>query len=194
MRAGQRRVGVPAELRRAAWRQEAHEEDDPAEREQVVAQQVEPGEGHVGRADLQRHELVREPDEQRRREQQQHDRAVHGEQLVVLRVGDDRLVRPQELDPDQHRHDPREQEEHERRDQVHVPDDLVVRGRQPSREDRALALGPLRPVQRGAASRLVKRGHVVLPAAVLWSAFCWAIHVWNCDGVTILSVKSIRLW
>ena len=34
------------------------------------------------RADLQRHDRVGEAGEQRSREQQQHDRAVHGEELV----------------------------------------------------------------------------------------------------------------
>ena len=55
----------------------------PPNRNSQYAEHVQPGEGHVRRADLQRHERVREPGEQRRREQEQHDRAVHGEQLVV---------------------------------------------------------------------------------------------------------------
>jgi hypothetical protein len=117
---------VPAERRRAARAQEAGQQDQPAEREQVVAQQVQPRERHVGRPDLQRHQLVGEPDEHRGGEQQQHDRAVHGEQLVVLLVGDEMLVRAEQLDPHQHGHDPGAQEEEERGDQVQVPDDLVV--------------------------------------------------------------------
>ena len=141
-RAGQRGVGVPAERRRAARGEEAGQQDQAAEREHVVAQQVEPRERHVGRADLQRHQLVREPDEQRGGEQQQHERAVHGEQLVVLLVGHHVLVRPEELDPDEEGHHPGAQEEEERGDQVQVPDDLVVGGGQPVREDVALALGP----------------------------------------------------
>ena len=159
-RAGQRRVRIPAERGGAARREEAGEQDDAAEREQVVAQQVEPRERDVGRADLQRHQLVREPDEHRRREQQQHDRAVHGEQLVVLLVGDDRVVRAERLDPDHQRHDPREQEEDERGDQVHVPDDLVVRGGEPAREDRALPLGAPLPGELAAqqAGRESSRG------------------------------------
>ena len=139
-RAGQRRVGVPAEGRRAARRQEAEQQDQPAEGEQVVAEQVQPRERHVRRADLQRQQLVGEPDEQRGREQQQHDRAVHREQLVVLLVGHEVLLRAQQLDPDQQRHDPGAAEEEEGGDQVHVPDHLVIGGRQPPRQDRPLTL------------------------------------------------------
>jgi hypothetical protein len=37
------------------------------------------GERHVERADLQRHEVVPEPGEQREDHQEDHDRPVHGE-------------------------------------------------------------------------------------------------------------------
>ena len=148
-RAGQRRVRVPAERRRPARREEAGEQDQSAEREEVVAEQVQPRERHVGGPDLQRQQLVGEADEQRGGEQQQHDRAVHREQLVVLLVGQDVLVRAHELDPDQQRHDPRAAEEEERGNQVHVADHLVVGRRQPARQDR-----PFAPrARRGARSR-----------------------------------------
>jgi hypothetical protein len=74
---------------------------------------------------------------------------VHGEQLVVLLVGHDVLVRAEELDPDQQRHDPgtaaaaeeeEEEEEEECGDQVHVADHLVVGGRQPPRQNQPLTL------------------------------------------------------
>jgi hypothetical protein len=51
----------------------------------------------VGRADLERHDDVGEAEEQRRREQQQHDCAVHREELVVQLVIDDLLTREGEL-------------------------------------------------------------------------------------------------
>ena len=81
---GQRRVGEPAEGRRATGGEEATGRDEPTEEVEPVGEHVEPRERHVGRADLQRHERVGEGGEQRRREQQQHDRAVHREHLVVL--------------------------------------------------------------------------------------------------------------
>ena len=56
---------------------------DAAEQVEPVAQRVEPRERHVGRADLQRHEVVREPERERHEEQEHHDAAVHREQLVV---------------------------------------------------------------------------------------------------------------
>ena len=163
-RAGQRGVRVPAERRRAARGQEAGQQDQPAEGEHVVAEQVEPRERHVGRADLQRDQLVREPDEQRRAEQQQHQGAVHGEQLVVLLIGHDVLVRAEQLDPHDQRHDPGAQEEEERRDQVQVPDDLVVGRGQPEGEDVSLTLGPRRLYDAGL---LFGRAHGVLPRRLL---------------------------
>jgi hypothetical protein len=112
--AGQRRVGVPAERRRPARGEEADQQDDPAEHEKVVAEDVQRGEGHVRGADVQRHDLVGEPDEHRGGEHQQHDRAVHGEQLVVLLVGHDIVVRAEQLRPHDHGHQARDQEEPER--------------------------------------------------------------------------------
>ena len=52
---------------------------------QPVRQGVQPGERHVGRADLQRQDVVGQPAEgEGSGEQVQHQAAVHGEQLVVL--------------------------------------------------------------------------------------------------------------
>ena len=185
-RAGQRGVRVPAERRRPARGEEAGQQDQPAEGEHVVAQQVQPRERHVGRADLQRQQLVGEPDEQRGGEQQQHDRAVHGEQLVVLLVGHEMLVRAEQLDPHEHRHHPGAQEEEERGDQVHVPDDLVVGRGQPVREDVALALGLLLRRRR---DRVFDRAHCVLPDELC--AACWAaMYAWNRCGVTTFTVTT----
>ena len=85
-RVGQRGVGEPAEVRRAARGEEAGHHDQAAEQEQPVGEGVQPRERDVRRADLQRHDVVREAEQDRRRVEQQHDRAVHGEQLVVLLV------------------------------------------------------------------------------------------------------------
>src|SRR5690606_2037266 len=84
------------------------------------------------RTDLQRHHEVGEAREQRRREQQQHDRAVHREELVVLLLAlHDLDPGLEELRPDHEGHEAADAEEDERRDQVHVPDRLVVGGRDP---------------------------------------------------------------
>ena len=61
-----------------------------AEEVQPVGEHVEARERDVGRTDLQRHQGVGEAGEQWGGEEQQHDRAVHREQLVeLLRVVDD---------------------------------------------------------------------------------------------------------
>ena len=94
-----------------------------AEQEEPVGEHVQPRERHVGRADLQRHDHVGEADEQRRREHQQHDRAVHREQLVVLLVASTNC-RPGRASSARisMAMQAADEEEHERGDQVEVPD------------------------------------------------------------------------
>ena len=118
-----------------------------------VREGVQARERHVGRADLQRHRDVGEAGEQRGREQQQHDRAVHREQLVVL------LVRAEHVEAGREQlgaHDERQHaadaEVDERGDQVQVPDRLVVGGGDPLDQDVALALDLGAPVDRGRGS------------------------------------------
>ena len=135
---GQRRVGGPPEVGRAARGQEARHRDQATEEEQPVREGVQPRERDVGGADLQRHDQVREREEQRRREQQQHHRAVHGEQLVVLLRRQELQPRPRQLATHQHGHQAARDEERERGDQVHQADGLVVGGPQQVRQPRAL--------------------------------------------------------
>jgi hypothetical protein len=82
---------------------------------------------------------------------------VHREQLVVLLVGHDVVVRLEELESHDHRHQAAGQEEPERRDQVQVPDDLVIGGGQPVGHDRALARVARRRHRQGGL--LFERGH-----------------------------------
>jgi hypothetical protein len=125
---------------------------------------------HVGGADLQRHEHVGEAGEQRRREHQQHDRAVHGEELVVLLLGLHH-VQPglEELGADDERHHAAEAEVEERRDQVQVPDRLVVGGGDPVDHDVAAAVGlagaveDLRLTGGDRGGTIQGRCHVLLP-------------------------------
>ena len=87
--AGERYVGGPAEICRTTRCYESGGRDQAAEEIEPVAEGVESRETHVRRPDLQWHEVVGESEEHRGRVQQEHDRAVHGEQLVVLLVGQD---------------------------------------------------------------------------------------------------------
>ena len=68
-------------------REEASNCDEGAEAKEPVGNCVQSRESHVRRTDLNRHEYVGKPCKQWRCEHQQHDRAVHGEQLVVLLLG-----------------------------------------------------------------------------------------------------------
>jgi hypothetical protein len=121
----------PPEGRGTGRHQQRRHDDQPAEEEQPVRQHVQPGEGDIGGADLQRHDLVGEPGEGRGREEKQHDRAVQREQLVELFVVHDLQARPGQFGPHHQGHQTGRQEEQERRDQVEMADLLVVRGGQP---------------------------------------------------------------
>ena len=66
-----------------------------------------------------------------RRVEQQHDRAVHGEQLVELLVGQELQARQGELGAHEQRHQAADEEEGEAGDAVHDADHLVIgRGHQ----------------------------------------------------------------
>ena len=110
---GERRVAVPAGVRRAVLGEEAQVERDPAEEEQPVRQCVEPREGDVPRSDHQRHEVVREAGEDRHDDEEDHRGAVNREQLVVALAGDEVFVRLRELRAHQQREDPSGTEEDE---------------------------------------------------------------------------------
>ena len=126
----QRRVARPAGRGRATGH-EPEEEQDPAERQHPERQRVDPREGHVRRADLERHDVVPEARQDRDDEQEDHRRGVHREQLVVRLVGHELEPGLGELDAHDQRQQAGEEEEDERVDQVEDPDLLVIGGRQP---------------------------------------------------------------
>ncbi len=137
-RVGERHEADPAGFRRVP--EDRGVEDDAAGQEQPVGERVQAREGHVARADHQRHEVVGQAGHHRHDEQEDHRRPVHREQLVVGRRRDQRVVRRAELQAHHQRLDAAEAEEHERRDHVHDPDPLVVGRRDPARPAARLAL------------------------------------------------------
>ncbi len=164
-------VGEPAEGRRTLGCQEPGARDQTAEKVRPVGEHVEPWERHIWRADLDRHEGVGESGEQRSREQQQHDRAVHGEQLVVLLGADHDLQAwgPQ-FGPDQQREQPTDHEEGERGDEVKVADHLVVGRRDPP--DHGLTGRPTTCCRGGPQGHArVQAGHHLLPSV---GRRCWS--------------------
>ena len=99
-----------------------------AEQEQPERERVQPRERDVGRADLQRQHQVGEAEHDRRRVEQQHHRAVHGEQLVVLLVGQELQAGQRQLGAHEQRHQAADEEEDEAGDAVHDADQLVIGG------------------------------------------------------------------
>ena len=167
-RVAERDVGEPPGGRRPVRGEEAGGGDEPAEEVEPVREHVQPREGDVGAADLQRHQRVGEGREERGSEEQQHDRAVHREQLVVLLgVVDDLQALGVELGAQQQRHGSADHEPDERGDEVEVADDLVVGRRHPLQDGRARQrLAPRRSALGGAQVRraLGGRAHAQLPS------------------------------
>ena len=82
---GERRIGEPADCRRAAGGK-AEIDEQAAEERRPEAERVEPRKGHVAGADHQRHEVIAQADQNRHADEEDHRRAVHREELVE-RVG-----------------------------------------------------------------------------------------------------------
>ena len=100
------RVGEPANVGRGSGAvesiaaDEAEVQNDAAQRTHPEAEGVQPGKGHIPRADHQRHKIVGESKQQRHADQENHSRAVHGEELIEQLRRNEVVVRDDELDAD----------------------------------------------------------------------------------------------
>ncbi|MDF9791571.1 hypothetical protein M2440_002272 [Methylorubrum extorquens] len=100
---------------------------------------VQEREGDVARADLQRHDVVHQAGDERHRHEEDHDHAVGGEDLVVVVRRQEALVgaeRDRLLRAHQQRVGKAAQQHHERQDDVHDADLLVVDRGQPVAPER----------------------------------------------------------
>ena len=122
----------------------------PPNRYSQYDERVEAGEGQVGRADLQRHEVVGEGEPERDGEQVHHHAAVDREDAVVRRLVDELQARLGQLGADDAGQRAADGEEHERRHGVGDADRLVVGRRQPARRASAAARCGARPATGGA--------------------------------------------
>ena len=119
-------AGEVRELEEPRGVQHEGAEDEGPERERVEAR-----EGDVARADLQRHEEVEERGRQGHDAEEDHRRAVHGEQLVVHTRRDEVVVRAGQLGADREGFDAAHEEVEHGEGSVQDADLLVVDGRQP---------------------------------------------------------------
>ena len=163
-RAAQRHVAGPPAVGGAVGGEEAGQHRDAPEEEEPVAEGVEPGERHVGRADVQRHEVVRQPERERPDEQEQHHAAVHREQLVVAAGVDHLEAGRLQLGPDQLGQRAADEEEDERGHHVGDADALVVGARQEGEQSGG------RGVARGSAASGRAVGEDRHDPASRWSA------------------------
>ena len=120
----QRRVAGPAG-REAAVADRRHQ-DHAGRHQQPERERLDARERHPPRADHDRHEVVRERAEDPARHHPHHHRAVQADERQVV-VGVPRLLRrAQQLEADQHRVQPADEDEDADPDQVLDADDLVV--------------------------------------------------------------------
>ena len=122
---GQRRVREPPGVRRASG-DEAQVQQDAAEQREPERQRVEARERDVIGADLQGHDVVREADEQRDRDEEDHRDPVHREDLVVRARIEDVLARRRELHAEQQRLEPADGQERDAQEHVEDADVLVI--------------------------------------------------------------------
>ena len=107
------------------------EEQDAGQRQHPQRERVDARERHVRGADLERHDVVPEARQHRDHEQEDHERGVHREQLVVAEVGHELEAGQRQLGADAQGQDAADEEEDERVDDVHDPDLLVIGRRHP---------------------------------------------------------------
>ncbi len=136
-----RQIGVPepARVGRGA-EQEARVEEKAAQNEHPHTERIEPRKCDVPRPQHERDHVVEEHLAQRHDREEDHRRAVHGEQLVVELRRHEGIVGLRELNADEQRLDPAEEEEGQRADPVENRDPLVVDRRDPAPEAGLLAV------------------------------------------------------
>ncbi len=99
---GQVGIGKPTDVGSAA-QEEAGVHEQAASQENPEAEGIQAREGDIARADHERHDVIEEGSIQRHDDQEDHDRTMHGEELVVEIRADDVLVGLSELDAHEHR-------------------------------------------------------------------------------------------
>src|SRR5699024_8497171 len=118
-RACKRGETEPADGSGTLRRQEPRASDNSTEDVQPAGKHVQTWERHVWCPKLERHNRVRKTSKQWRREEQEHDRAVHCEELVELRMTlHDLNAGLKQFGTNDQRHDPGYTKEYERRNEV----------------------------------------------------------------------------
>ena len=151
-RVGQRGVGGPTERGGTTRGEKARHGNAGAEKVEPVGKGVQPRKRDVRSTDLQRQDEVGEAEHDGGCVEQQHDRAVHGEQLVVLLVGQELHARTGKFGAHDQRHHTADHEEEERGDHVHLAERLRIRGLQISqqRDSGSEFVDRVRPAHNGA--------------------------------------------
>jgi hypothetical protein len=157
--AGERRIHEPAAARRQAEEQ-AGEEHQPADRIGPVGERGKPRKRHVARPQHVRQQQDAHRFHCRHGEQEHHDRAVHGEELVVELWPDEVVLRHRELGPHQQGEHAGEDEEQESGADVEQADEIVVVLGEQAQPARQRPDAPqLLELSRRAGQRIGQRAH-----------------------------------
>ena len=101
-------------------------QEDATKGNEPETESVQARERHVARADLERHDIVGQAEEHRHRDEKDHRRAMHGEDHVISVRMQKGVVRHSQLQPNEQRFDPAEDEKRQPRHHVENADPLVI--------------------------------------------------------------------
>jgi len=122
---------------------ERHEDHDAPQRKHPVAEGIEAREGDISGTHHERHEENAHRLHDRYGKEEHHDRAMHGEELIVKIRTDQMLIRLRELRTHEGGHQSGPRKEEERRYEVTPRDPFVIDRREPAHEAGAVRPPPV---------------------------------------------------
>jgi hypothetical protein len=134
---GKRRVGEPSYIGcgaggvESAASDEAVVQQQPAEARDPEAECIEARKRHIARTDHQGDQVIAEAEENRDTDEEDHRRAVHGEEAVEDLGREKAVIRNGKLDAHQERFEARNDEEDQSVGDVHQADLLMIDGGEP---------------------------------------------------------------
>ncbi len=133
----ERRVGEPANVGRRARpiqpisADEAEVQNDAAQRAHPEAEGIEAREGHVARADHQRHQIIRDSKDDGHGREEDHGRAMHGEHAIEGLGRNQMIVGDRQLGSHDRGFHPADYQEQNAIADIHQPDLFVIDGDDP---------------------------------------------------------------
>ena len=156
-------------------------QENSAKRDTPEAERIQTGEGHVARSDLQRKNVIYEPEHYRHDDEKNHRRAVHGEKLIESIRVEKMIVRQGQLQPHEERLNASDHKKEQSRQEIENGDAFVINRGKPGES----IVGALGRIKNGRAEH--RRGccHAVHRSDERYSA-SWS----SCSSVKVKSGMS----